>query len=295
MASSKSSTSSARPRNASSAASSRAACATLRTDSKPRSWTSASRKTRSCIIGTLCRTSSTPAWKSSSAKAPNAATARRSRRRTFRVSTRPARTSSCRSRKAPGVNAPGMVALNDEGGLVPAWRCLQGGEDAAKDAVGESQTVEVGAVALLGVVVADAAPDVGAVGDGDVQEDEVCLVGVQQLGGVLLQVNVGQEAMAHVEAAKVTVGGRGGPDLADHLLQRDVDVVGEGGILGHEAIEHVAVGPETVLDGIGVDGAVGVDPADSGSAPAGVHSVAEDSLRAVNRLPSGLRDAVASA
>src|ERR1039457_2914615 len=27
----------------------------------------------------------------------------------------------------PGVNAPGMVALNDEGGLVPARRCLQGG------------------------------------------------------------------------------------------------------------------------------------------------------------------------
>src|ERR1017187_3214457 len=93
----------------------------------------------------------------------------------------------------PGVNAPGMVALNDEGGLIPARRCLQGGEDAAKDAIGESQTVEVGAVALLGVVVADAAPDVGAVGDGDVQEDEVRLVGAQQLGGVLLQVNVGQE------------------------------------------------------------------------------------------------------
>ena len=188
----------------------------------------------------------------------------------------------------PGVNAPGMVALNDEGGLVPAWRCLQGGEDAAKDAIGESQTVEVGAVALLGVVVADAAPDVGTVGDGDVQEDEVRLVGVQQLGGVLLQINVGQEAMTHVEAAKVTVGSRGGPDLADHLLQRDVNVVGEGGILGHEAIEHVAVGPETVLDGIGVDGAVGVVPADSGGAPAGVLGIAEDSLRAVHRRPSGL-------
>ena len=43
-----------------------------KTDSRRRSWTSASRKMRSCIIGTLFQTNSTAAWKSSNAKDANA-------------------------------------------------------------------------------------------------------------------------------------------------------------------------------------------------------------------------------
>jgi hypothetical protein len=91
----------------------------------------------------------------------------------------------------PGVDAPAVVALDDERGVAPARRGGEGGEDAAEDAVGKREIVEVGAVAALGVVAVDAAPDVGAVGDGEVEEDEVGLVGVEQLEGVLLEVGLG--------------------------------------------------------------------------------------------------------
>ena len=108
------STSSAPPRSASSAASSRAKSATSKTASRPRSWTSASRKTRSCIIGTSCPTSSTAAWKSSSAKAA-ARPAPKSRRSDIPRLYPPGAKSSCRSPKAR--SAPKARASR------PIWFC----------------------------------------------------------------------------------------------------------------------------------------------------------------------------
>ncbi len=110
---------------------------------------------------------------------------------------------------------------------------LQDGEHLAEDAVGEGEVVEVGAVAELGVVVVDAAPDVGAVRHREVEEDEVGLIGVQDLKGMLLQVEMGQVAMAHVEGAEIAVGAGGRLDLANDLTQRSDDIVGERGVMRH--------------------------------------------------------------
>ena len=109
----------------------------------------------------------------------------------------------------PGVDAPGVVALDDEAGLVPTGRCLQGGENLAENVVGEGQVVEVGTVATLGVVILNATPDVGAVRNGKVQEDEVGLIGVQELEGVVMEVSLGLVAVADVEATEVAVGAGG--------------------------------------------------------------------------------------
>ena len=56
-------------------------------------------------------------------------------------------------------------------------------------------------------------------------------------------------------------------------------------VLRHQAVEHVVVRPEAVLDRIGVDGAVGVVPAYRCCAPAGLVGIGEDGLRAVDRSP----------
>ena len=77
----------------------------------------------------------------------------------------------------------------------------------------------------------------------------------------------------------------GGLELADDLLERRIDVGPERRVLRHQAVEHIAVGPEAVLDGVGVDGAVGVVPADGGGAPAGLVSVGEDGLLAIDGRP----------
>ena len=79
----------------------------------------------------------------------------------------------------PRVDAPRVVALDDEGGLVPAQRSLERRDQTAEHAVGQREVVQIGAVAGLGVVAVDAAPDVGAVRNGEVEKDEVGLVGVQ--------------------------------------------------------------------------------------------------------------------
>jgi hypothetical protein len=97
---------------------------------------------------------------------------------------------------APDGGAPTVVSLDDEGGLAPAGRGLESSEDLAEDAVGEGEIVQVGAAALVGEVVLGAAPGVGAVGDGEVEEDEVCLIGAQELEGVLLEVGLGLAAKA---------------------------------------------------------------------------------------------------
>ena len=102
---------------------------------------------------------------------------------------------------APDGGAPAVVALDDEGGLAPTWRGLEGGEDLAEDAVGEGEIVQVGAAALTGEGVLGAAPGVGAVRDGEVEEDEVCLIGAQDLQGVLLEVDLGEVAQAEVVVA----------------------------------------------------------------------------------------------
>ena len=72
---------------------------------------------------------------------------------------------------------------------------MQGGEDVAELAVGQSEAVEVRGTAFLGVGGVGAAPDVGAVGDGQVEEYEVGLIGVKELLGVLLEVEVGKVAL----------------------------------------------------------------------------------------------------
>jgi hypothetical protein len=87
-----------------------------------------------------------------------------------------------------------VVSLDDERGLVPAGRGLEGGEDLAEDAVGEGEIVEVGAAALVGEAVLGAAPEVGAVRDGEMEEDEVGLIGTEKLEGVLLEVGLGLAA-----------------------------------------------------------------------------------------------------
>ncbi len=79
---------------------------------KAASWTSVLRKTRSCIIGTSFRTSSTAAWKSSSAKASSVATNQKSRSVTSRVCIRPAAKSSCRSRKARSAPKAPRITTN---------------------------------------------------------------------------------------------------------------------------------------------------------------------------------------
>src|SRR5665213_1380431 len=81
----------------------------------------------------------------------------------------------------PGIEAPAVVALDDEGGVGPARGGLEHVDDAAEDAVGKREIVEIGAVAELRVAVVDAAPDVGAVRDGGVEEYEVGLVGLQEV------------------------------------------------------------------------------------------------------------------
>ncbi len=91
---------------------------------------------------------------------------------------------------------------------------------------------------------------------------------------MLLEIDVGLVALADVVGAEVAVGAGGGLDLADELLQRRVDVAPEGVALGHGAVERVEVHPVAVVDGVAVDGAVGVVPADGGGAPAGLLGVA---------------------
>jgi len=83
----------------------------------------------------------------------------------------------------PEVDAPGVVALDDEVGLIPARRSLEGLHDVAENDVDQREVVDVRAVAGGGVVGVGAAPDVGAVRDGEVQEDEVGLIGVEDRGG----------------------------------------------------------------------------------------------------------------
>ena len=77
-----------------------------------------------------------------------------------------------------------MVSLDDERGLGPAGGGLQGGEELAEDAVDEGEIVEEGAAALAGEAVLGAAPGVGTVGEGEMEEDEVGLIGAQDLQGV---------------------------------------------------------------------------------------------------------------
>ena len=104
---------------------------------------------------------------------------------------------------APDGGPPSVVALDDEGGLVPAGRGLEGGEYLAEDAVGEGEIVQVGAAALGGEGVLGAAPGVGAVRDGEMEEDKVGLIGVEELEGVLLEVVLGLAALADVEGAEI--------------------------------------------------------------------------------------------
>jgi hypothetical protein len=93
--------SSAPPRSAWSAASSRAKSATSKTASRPRLWTSALRKIPSCIIGTLCRTSFDSGVEVVEREGNKRRDRPASRRRTSRACIRPAAKSSCRSPKAP--------------------------------------------------------------------------------------------------------------------------------------------------------------------------------------------------
>ena len=86
----------------------------------------------------------------------------------------------------PQSRAPTVVALDDEGGLGPTGRGLEREEELAEDAVGKGEVVEVGATAAVGVVVVDAAPEIGTMGNGEVEKDEVGLISAQQLDGVLL-------------------------------------------------------------------------------------------------------------
>ena len=185
---------------------------------------------------------------------------------------------------APDGGAPAMVSLDDERGLAPAGGGLEGGEELAEDAVGEGEIVEVGAATLAGEAILGAAPGVGAVRDGEVEEDEVGLIGVEKLEGVLLEVVLGLAAQAEVKGAEIAVGAGGGDEFDGELMERGTDVGGEGGTLRHGAVLHVVVGPVAVLDVGGVDGAVGVVPADGGGAPSGLHGVAEDGAGAVDEL-----------
>ena len=55
--------------------------------------------------------------------------------------------------------------------------------------------------------------------DGHVEIDEVRLIGVEQLQGVRLQIDVGVVALADIVGADVAVSAGGGLDLANHLLE----------------------------------------------------------------------------
>ena len=157
--------------------------------------------------------------------------------------------SPCRQ-PVPCIDAPSMVALNDQRGLAPARRRLQRGDKLAKDPVDESEVVEIRAVTALGVVAVDAAPDVGTVGDGEVDEDEVGLVGMQQLEGVLLEIGLGLVAMADVERAEMAIGASGRTSSTDDLLERDVDIGREGSPCAMRPSNMSWSGPVAVLDGV---------------------------------------------
>ena len=53
----------------------------------------------------------------------------------------------------PCVDAPAMVALHDQVRVAPAWRSLQRSQYPAQNAVGQREIVQVGAIAVLGIVV----------------------------------------------------------------------------------------------------------------------------------------------
>ena len=84
---------------------------------------------------------------------------------------------------------------------------------------------------------------------------------------MLLKIGLGLVVVADVEGAEVAVRAGGGFHLADDLREGCVDIGPEGCALSHQTVEHVVVRPITVLDGVGIDGAVGVVPADDGGAP----------------------------
>ncbi len=120
----------------------------------------------------------------------------------------------------PKTDAPGVVALNDQRCVLPPGRALQRCQDSAHLAVGERQVVEVGAVAALCVVVVDTAPDVGAVRNGEMQKDEVGLIGVQQLKGVLFHIDVALVMLLHIVGAEIVVSFRRREGAESQLLER---------------------------------------------------------------------------
>ena len=183
-----------------------------------------------------------------------------------------------------------MVTFDDECGVFPAGRLLKGGENAAEFEVGQGKVIDVGAATVLGVCVGLAVPDVGAVRDGEMEEDEVCQIVAEQLSGVLFEIDIGFIALPDIEGAEKICCVRGLENGFAGDFEGKPDVTPKAGILGHGSIEFVQVHPVAVIDCCGVDGAVWVVPADGGGAPALLPGVREYGLGTCEWMKTGLTD-----
>ena len=105
----------------------------------------------------------------------------------------------------PDADAPGVVALQNQGGVPPAGGCFKQDKELTQLDVRERKVVEVGTAARAGVSAGNATPDARAMGDGQMEKDEVGLVGLKELDGMLLQVEPGAQPLSDIVVTEGTL------------------------------------------------------------------------------------------
>jgi hypothetical protein len=96
----------------------------------------------------------------------------------------------------PKVRAPGVIAVDDDGGVGPAGICLNGVEQLSEGPVGHGESVLVGVALLNGNLSGVAIEDIRIVRQTDVNQDEVRLiVGDGELGAAQ-QIEIFRQATA---------------------------------------------------------------------------------------------------
>lgn len=187
--------------------------------------------------------------------------------------------------------APGVVAHDDDGGVVPLGLLFQDLADVGEVFIGEGEVVEVGGLVVwegVGAAVVEAE----GVGDGHVEVEEGG-AGIGQggvtggeeglvVGAVAVDVAEGLvlilRGSAEVEVLK---------DVAAQGLEGGDDVGGGGAAGGDAAGDVVAVDPEAMVEDGGEDAAVGLVPAYGGGGVVGGEGVGEDGVGGVEAGPLG--------
>jgi len=118
-----------------------------------------------------------------------------------------------------------------------------------------------------------------------VQKDEVCLVLLQQLSRMLLQIQMRVQPLSHIEVAAPAVRQPRGHKLDSQPLEGPRGISPQAITLRHVAVGAVKVRPVAAVQCASVDRAVRVVPANNGGPPACALGIMKDRAAPVQRMP----------